>query len=215
MVEAFIFDMDGVIVDSEDYWEDSAEDLIKELGAPEDFDFSDLTGMAIDDIYEEIVPQLDEEITSEEFSQAFDKQAEQLYREKVELRPSLRKALETLRLSDVDVGLCSSSPKSWIKIVLNRFELEKFFDAVISSEDIPVKSKPDPDIYEYAAERLDTAPEQCIVVEDSENGVEAAERAGMNCIAIDGTRKQGLGKADFQVENGEELLQKIKQLTKK
>ena len=207
--------MDGVIVDSEDYWEDTAEDLIKGLGAPEDFDFSDLTGMAIDDIYEEVVPLLNEEITSEEFRQAFDKQAEQLYREKVELRPSLRRVLELLGSSNVDVGLCSSSPESWIKIVLNRFELEKFFDAVISSEDIPVKSKPEPDIYEYAAEKLGKVPEHCTVVEDSENGVEAAERAGMDCIAIEGTRNQDLSEADYQVKNGDDLLLKIKQLTKK
>lgn len=113
-------------------------------------------------------------------------------------------------LFDVDsraVALVSSSPHDWISRMLDRFDLRESFDEVISAEEIDGASKPDPGVYEYAAEQLGVEPDECIAVEDSENGVESAKAAGMRVV---GFRNQSdaaldLSEADVVVESPGEL----------
>ncbi len=95
------------------------------------------------------------------------------------------------------MALASSSPPEFIDIFVDRFDLRKYFSFLISGEDIK-HSKPDPEIFLMCAEKLNVAPEECIVIEDAISGIEAAKRAGMGCIAIAGSHpRDELNKADF------------------
>jgi HAD superfamily hydrolase (TIGR01509 family) len=80
------------------------------------------------------------------------------------------------------VAIVSSAPRAWIAVVRERFGLDPL-DLVVSAEDIDEPGKPEPYIYEHAAAELGLAPENCVVVEDSYNGVRAASRAGAYCVA--------------------------------
>jgi HAD superfamily hydrolase (TIGR01509 family) len=85
--------------------------------------------------------------------------------------------------SKYNVALVSSSPKPIVDIVVQRFELGKYFDRIITGDDVE-KGKPDPEPYLKAAKELGVHPEECVVVEDSINGVKSAKAAGMKCIGI-------------------------------
>ncbi len=105
------------------------------------------------------------------------------------------------------VALVSSSPHDWISRMLDRFDLRESFDQIISAEEIDGASKPDPGVYEYAAEQLSVNSVECVAVEDSENGVESAKAAGMRAV---GYRNQSdseldLSAADVVVGSPEEL----------
>ena len=104
------------------------------------------------------------------------------------------------------VGLASSSPKEIIDFVLDKFEINKYFQSVVSG-DCTNNGKPDPDIYLEAAKQLKTKPENCIAIEDSINGVLSAKNAGMYCIAIPDKRleRKKYKMADLIVDNISEI----------
>lgn len=121
--------------------------------------------------------------------------------------------LEKLHGEGERLGLATSSDRRSTAIILKRFDLEKYFDLVLTQEDIE-KKKPDPGIYLKSASQLKISPEECVVVEDSEVGVKAAKRAGMKCIAVTFTTgRDRLGKADLVIDGFKQLtLAKIKSL---
>lgn len=210
-MKAVIFDMDGVIVNSEDHWPEIEEEFLLDLGFPEDFDFSQMTGMSLEDIHKLAQKEASKEISFEEFRSEYDRKAEELYGEKVETFEGIIQLLELLDRKEVKVGLCSSSPMNWIKIVLERFDLGKYFDVIVSANEVEVPGKPEPEIYRYVAGELEVDEKNCIVVEDSEHGAESAVTAGMKCIGFEGTPDQDLEKADRVVSTGEELRSEIQE----
>ena len=95
------------------------------------------------------------------------------------------------------LGLATSSNRQSVDILFEKFDLRKYFDSVLTLEDI-ARPKPDPEIYLISARQLNIKPSGCIVFEDSNAGVEAAKRAGMKCIAVSNTApKEQLAKADL------------------
>ena len=101
----------------------------------------------------------------------------------IEPIPGIVELLEELRRQRIAIGLASSSPRSFIEAVLAKFKIREYFACVVSGEEMPA-GKPAPDIYLEAARQLHVPPEQCVVLEDSRNGVLAAKRAGMTCIGF-------------------------------
>lgn len=79
-------------------------------------------------------------------------------------------------------AIASGASLDRINIVLERFGWQNYFDTVVSTDHVAYKGKPDPAVFLYAARQLGVAPEECVVVEDSENGLEAAKNAGMRCV---------------------------------
>jgi HAD superfamily hydrolase (TIGR01509 family) len=207
-----LFDMDGVLVDSEDYWvELQREEILPRTVPDEDVAVEEVTGMNYREIYDYLEEEYGTAITREEFVDVFDDTAEELYGERVSLLEGLHELLEELRERDVRTALVSSSPHDWIGIVLERFDLEGEFDAVVSAEDIDGPGKPEPAIYEHAADDLNVETDRCVAVEDSENGVESAARAGTTVVAyrIDAHGEIDLSPADAVADGPDELREAI------
>ncbi|ELY64727.1 HAD-superfamily hydrolase [Natronococcus jeotgali DSM 18795] len=176
--------MDGVLVDSEDYWvEFEREEILPAAVPDEDVDVAEVSGMNYAEIYDYLEAEYGTAITREEYLRKFEETAETLYTERVELLEGTHDLLAELDERGVTTAVVSSSPHDWIGMVLERFELEDAFDRVISAEEIDGDGKPEPDVFEYAAEEVGVPAADCVVVEDSENGIEAADRAGTIVVA--------------------------------
>lgn len=203
--DAVLFDMDGVVVDSERHWVPLEEDRIFPA-AVADGDrvaASEITGMNYRDVYDYLAGQYEVTVERREFVALYEDAAGELYTERADLMPGFPDLLDALR-ADRRVALVSSSPRHWIGLVTDRFDLA--FDAVVSAEDVAA-GKPDPAVYERAAGELGVEPRRCVAVEDSEHGVEAATRAGATVVGYrtDQNRDADLSAADAVVQGPDEL----------
>ncbi|ELY78633.1 HAD family hydrolase [Natrinema pallidum] len=181
---AVLFDMDGVLVDSEDYWvEFQREEILPATVPDEAVAVAETSGMNFREIYDYLDDEYGAAISRAAFVQRFTEAAEEIYTERAALLDGLHDLLAELDDRGVPTALVSSSPHDWIGMVTERFDLETAFDHVISADDIDAASKPAPDIFEYAAAEIGVPAADCVVVEDSENGIEAAARAGTVVIA--------------------------------
>jgi HAD superfamily hydrolase (TIGR01509 family) len=177
-MDALLFDMDGVVVDSEDYWHRAeCEELLPAVLDGDVPDLDEITGMPYREIYRYLDEHYDTTVTEAAFVDLYDETAAGIYRERVELLDCFGEVRAAARDVEVPVALVSSSPPTWMGYVLERFGLE--FDLVLSNDEVPGPGKPEPDIYEAAAERLTVDSGDCVTVEDSRNGSLAASRAGM------------------------------------
>jgi HAD superfamily hydrolase (TIGR01509 family) len=126
--------------------------------------------------------------------------------DKIDPMPGLVSLLEKLQELGIPMAVASSSDKAIIDIILEKSGLRKYFEHAVSSSEIG-KSKPEPDVFLHAAKLLGVAPENCLVFEDSKNGIKAAKAAGMVCIAYSsgnsGHQDQTL--ADHQISDFSEL----------
>ena len=182
-MDAVCFDMDGVLVDSEDYWiPRERADLLPELLPEDDIDIAEITGMNYRDIYEYLAANYKVAASKSDFLSWYDETAESIYGEDVDLLPGARSLLGRLDDRGTAVALVSSSPPHWIETVVSRFDLS--FDEIVSADAVDVPGKPAPDIYEHATDLLGVPPEDAIAVEDSSHGIEAAGRAGMHVVGF-------------------------------
>ena len=181
-MQAIIFDMDGVIVDSERMRRSVWEQVAREYAA----DY----GLTRDNIYETYSRCIGttEEVTigifRDRYGKGFpykefrDRVWERLDGMEMPLKPGVRELLSWLREHKVQTALASSSYRNVVEEILGSHRLMEYFDEIISGEMV-TRSKPEPDIFLAAARRLAAAPAACLVIEDSYNGVRAASRAGM------------------------------------
>jgi HAD superfamily hydrolase (TIGR01509 family) len=216
-MDVVLFDMDGVLVDSEDYWvELQREEILPRTVPDRDVDVAEVTGMNYREIYDYLEEEYGTAISREEFVDVFEDAAQELYGERVELLEGFPGLLEELQERDATVALVSSSPHDWIGVVLERFDLEGRFDAVISAEEIDGPGKPEPAVYEYAIEEVGASADRCVAVEDSENGVRAAARAGTTVVAyrIDAHGDIDLSPADAVVDDPKELRETVLELVR-
>lgn len=184
-VKAVLFDMDGVIVDSERYWHEEEQTILARAVPGADVALDEITGMNVLDQYDYLEETYGVAVSKEDYFNLYDSRADRIYGDRVTLMDSFHEMLEEARERDVKTAVVSSSFRRWIRLVMDRFDLHDCFDAVVSAEDIDGPSKPDPHIYRHAAAELGVAPERCVVVEDSRNGVKAANAADMYCIGFD------------------------------
>lgn len=172
--------MDGVLVDSEPHWQRVWRETVfpaAEDGSPS---LDEVTGRN----YRESLRELDDRYGFPEdvdhYARQFEAAADDVYGERVTLTDGIDDLFDALRERG-EVGIVSSSPHGWIETVVDRFGLDPL-DAVVSAEDVDGPGKPAPDVYEWAAARLDRSPATCVVVEDSRNGVRAAASAGATVV---------------------------------
>jgi len=205
---AVLFDMDGVIVDSEVYWHEFERQRILPAVLGDDAERpgeDETTGMNFREIYDHLDANYDVQVSKSEFVSLYERTAHEIYTEKVGLMDGFRELCADLREDGVTVGIVSSSPQGWISVVRERFGLD--FDVVVSAEDIDGPGKPEPDVYEHAADVVGIRVENCIVVEDSAHGTRAAARAGMTVLGYRGEANADLElpAADVVVSGPEEL----------
>ncbi|MFH0906559.1 MAG: HAD-IA family hydrolase, partial [archaeon] len=105
-----------------------------------------------------------------------------LYKHKVDLNPRIIETMTFLKENGIKLSICSSSPKSWVDIVIKRFNLDKLIDIIITSDDTDGKSKPSPQIYLNCLKKLNLNNKEVIAVEDSKNGIKSANNANIYCI---------------------------------
>lgn len=209
MIQTVIFDMDGVIVDTEPVHSYAYFQHFDELNINVSKDmFTSFMGNSTRNTFQKLKELFPIEGEVEDliqrkrtlFNDAFDNK-EDLY-----LIEGVEALIQDLHRNGMQLILASSAAKVTIERVFNRFNLHQYFTHIVSGEDFP-KSKPHPAIFEHAAS-LSTAPkENCVVIEDSTNGIRAAKAAGIFCIGYnsENSKLQDLSLADVVVENLDEL----------
>jgi len=186
-VEAVVFDLDGVIVDSEHVWNEARMRLAEERGGLwHPGAQRAMMGMSSTEwsryMHEVIeLPEPPEEISAEVV-----RRLSAIYREDLPLIPGAVAAVRRLA-ARFPLGLASSSNRELIDLVLDLAGIADCFAATVSSEEV-ARGKPAPNVYLEAARLLEQPPEDCAAVEDSHNGILSARRAGMRVIAIPNPR---------------------------
>src|SRR5688572_7781195 len=186
-IEAVVFDLDGVLVDSEHMWDEVREELARERGGRwHERAQADMMGMSSPEWsrYMHDVVGLSESPT--EISAEVVRRMEARYAESL---PLVEGAVEAVRRAagSFRLALASSSNRQLIDAVLEASGLAPLFEATVSSEEV-ARGKPAPDVFRKAARSLGLAPSACAAVEDSGNGIRAAHAAGMRVIAIPNRR---------------------------
>jgi sugar-phosphatase len=185
VIDAAIFDMDGLLVDSEPIWHDVEIDVFSRHGVPLTVERClETKGMYLGDAVEHWFERYpwSGATRAEVAAEIVDAMARRL-EAAVELKPGAMHALDFCRARGVVVAMASSSPRRLIDAVVRRFDLGARFAVVHSGEDEPV-GKPDPAIFLTTARLLGVGPGACVVFEDSAAGVLAAIGAGMACVAV-------------------------------
>jgi HAD superfamily hydrolase (TIGR01509 family) len=212
VIAAVIFDLDGLLIDSERAWDRVRRAYVEERGGRwRDSATRDMMGMSSVEwsryVHEELGVDLPPERISEEVA---DRVAE-LYERELPLLPGAVEAVERIA-ERWPLGLASSSNRELIDRVLELAGIASRFQATVSSEEV-VRGKPAPDVYLEAARRLEAPPGECAAIEDSHNGILSAADAGMRVIAIPNRRfppgAEALERADRVLKSLEELTPEV------
>jgi HAD superfamily hydrolase (TIGR01509 family) len=182
-VHAVVFDLDGVLIDSEPEWEQVRRQFVLENGGrwPEEAQ-SRLMGMSTAEWAHYLSQDLGVRRPDAEVADAvIDRMAER-YQRRLPLMPGALEAVDRLR-RHWQLGLASSSPRRLIDLFLNLSGRADAFRVTVSADEV-ARGKPAPDVYLAAAEGLEVAPGRCLAVEDSTNGVRAALAAGLRCAVV-------------------------------
>jgi len=207
-VEAVVFDLDGVLVDSEHVWDEVREALARERGGRwHERAQADMMGMSSTEwsryMHDAIgLAESPEEINAEVVRRMLDR-----YSSELPLVPGAVEAVERLG-AGFRLAVASSSNRPLIDAVLSASGLDERFEVTVSSEEV-ARGKPAPDVYLEAARRLGVPPARCAAVEDSGNGIRAAHAAGMRVLAIPNRRypppSDALALADVVLDSVEKL----------
>ena len=187
MIDAVVFDLDGVIIDSEHVWDEVRQRLAEERGGRwHDQASREMMGMSSREWSRYMHDVIGLAEPPEEINAEVVRRLVAVYHEELPLLDGAVEAVEALA-GRWPLGLASSSNRELIDLVLRVSGLERWFAATVSSEEV-ARGKPAPDVYLEAANRLDVAAERCAAVEDSENGIRSAKAAGMRVVAIPNPR---------------------------
>lgn len=209
MISAVIFDMDGVIVNSEPVYQHIEKEMFKELGIHINPDtYRTFVGLRILEMWESIV----DRFQLLHHPADLEREEEKRYLEWVNKKNGMltvNGSIQLIRLlkdHGYRLALASSNSSMAIKTVLEKFEINTYFQITMSGEQVE-KSKPDPEIFIKTAIGVGHDPENCLVIEDSSNGVKAARKAGMKCIAYENreTGIQDLSEANLIVRDLHEI----------
>lgn len=207
MISCVIFDMDGVIIDSEPIYFEVEQQLFKEVGLElTREEHSKYVGRS--DLWHSVKEkyQLDidpDEITSKEKSRYLDIISTSFDDGPID---GVAELIKELHSDGITLVLASSSEMKNIELVLTKFGLLKYFDLRVSGADLET-SKPHPEIFLKAAEMADSKSESCLVIEDSTNGVKAAKAANMKCVGFKNPNSgnQNLSAADWVISSFDEF----------
>ena len=211
-IRAVVFDLDGVLVDSEQVWDAARRRLTEDSGGRwSESATQDMMGMSSIEWYRYMYEELGVKMPPEEISAAVVERMERLYREHLPLIPGAREAVERVA-ARWPLGLASSANRPVIEVVLELSGLGGFFETTVSSEEV-ARGKPAPDVYLEAARRLRVDPAFCAAVEDSSNGILSAHAAGMRVVAIPNRTfppsEEALKAADAAIPSLQELHREI------
>jgi len=210
-----IFDMDGVLIDSEPFWEEAGTEILEKFGivlTPDQY-FS-TTGLRTREW-------IDWWFTHFKIDKSYAKEAERSIvtkaKEKIEKHAvamtGVDYILQFFKERNFIIGLATSSPVSLIEVVIEKLQIKQYFKAVSSAEELP-HSKPHPQVYLNCAEKLNVSPLDCICFEDSYNGMIAAKAARMKCVVVPAVSQRHQpywSAANFKIESFFHFEEKILQ----
>lgn len=205
-MKAVVFDMDGVIIDSEYSYFEATRRVLKEEGIEkfEMEDFIDSIGKTDHAAWSVLVEKYNLQTPMQEM---IDRMKE--YQKKVVKRDGflpidgVKDYIRSLSEQGFKLAVASSSPKDTIERVTSSLGIQQYFDALVSGEEVE-KSKPAPDVYLEAARQLDVDPKECIAIEDAYNGLLAAKDAGMYAVAYESGDYPGI-----DLSPGDEIIQSM------
>jgi len=214
-LKAVLFDMDGVIVDTEPIHKKAYFKMFESFGADVDEElYSTFAGASTRKVCNTVIDRFGltaavenlEEVKRTFFKEYFYNDSE------FDMVPGVRELIAHYYENNIKMVLATSASHATIDMVFERFDLKRFFKDVISGTDLK-ESKPNPEIFLKAAELSGESAKECMVIEDSTNGITAAHRAGIFCAGYNGgkTKLQDYSFADIVVSDFRELeLQKLK-----
>ena len=208
MLEAIIFDMDGVLVDSEYTYFQSKSQILSEAGHEvEDSYHFQFMGTTSDYMWEKMKQEFSLPLSVAEYIQQMTalRQA-MIKRDGIRVIPHVQEFVKGLYQAGLKLAVASSSSLAEIKVNLAEIGLSEYFSEVVSTEEVE-HSKPAPDVYLATAERIGIMPENCLGIEDTKNGTGAVRNAGMVCVGFANPAfpKQDLAFADRVVSSFSEL----------
>lgn len=215
MIKAVLFDMDGVLIDSEPVYSQRKIDFFSQYGIHYTMEtMNAFAGLDLDEIMRRLFPEHTEEElqkvidTYEHFSEIYHFPYDEI------VNPGVMDTLKELRKRNIKTAIVSSSPKHGIKKMIELCKFEGLFDLIVSGEDYP-KTKPDPAVYNAASKGVGFNKDEYLVVEDSDTGIASAKDSGLMVVA----KKAPLynfsqDRADMVINQVDEILSIIDKLNK-
>ena len=216
MLSAVIFDLDGVLADSEPWWNEIDAKLLTEYGVTYRGEYHrNVLGVSYRLACEFYKKTFGLSASVEELMRRRGEIATEFFANHIGLFPSVKPVLKELREINLRLAVATSSVSASARPFLARHELTNFFDVVVTGEEVE-RGKPAPDIYLRAAEKLGVPADACLVIEDALSGVAAAKAAKMRVAAIPDTRfvdpREYAKQADYVLSNLSELLPLIRRI---
>lgn len=208
MIKALVFDMDGVIIDSEPIHTELTVDVLKDVGVtPTENEIYEFVGVRNEEMWDALIKRYN---INESIEKLMARQKaykiERFFNAKLEPIDGVLDLLRAANRKGLKIALATSSPRYFAKYVLKAVKVAVFFDILVTADEIS-NSKPDPEIYLKAAEALGLLPDECIAVEDAYYGIMAAKSAGMKCIGFinPNSGNQDTSMADYVVSSLREI----------
>ncbi|MBU0757795.1 MAG: HAD family phosphatase [Nanoarchaeota archaeon] len=209
MIKGIIFDLDGVIADTEELHSRATIEALMNHGIMVDenfyYDYWTKQGKGIADIIKEKKSDAYEEKIRQEKRREY----HALLKKELKIYPGAKDKIAQLSEKYI-ISLCTSSRKKDAELILTLSNLKKYFSCVISKDDVK-KAKPDPEGFILACKKMEITPAEAVVIEDAEKGLFAAKKAGIKCIIIPNkyTKDNDFSKADVILDNINELSKSV------
>lgn len=185
MIEAVIFDMDGVLIDSEPMWKEAENQVFSSVGVDVNLAFSNrtasMTTSEVTNFWYQHYPWKGKSLAQVE-NEVIDYVEALILKEGTQME-GVKGLLDFFRNKKLKIGLSTNSPARLITVILNKLNIAEYFQAISSSEH-EQKGKPDPAVYLSTARKLNVHPSKCIAFEDSVSGIIAAKKANIKTIAV-------------------------------
>jgi len=203
MIKAVIFDLDGVLIDSEKLKAEAWEKILEGYGIRNAGEwYKNNIGTTRINLCKKIIEKFSLPVTPEEFAEKKIKTYSGIIQDRTE---PIADAVDFLKLirDKFKIGLAAATNLKILEKQLKKIGIYDYFDVITSGEDEVKNNKPNPEIYIITAKKLGVRPDECVAIEDSYTGVESAKNAGMRCVAVpnDYTKKQDFSKADIIVRS--------------
>jgi len=208
MIKGVIFDMDGVITDNKDQDFTAWKRVFADFNLNLTFDkYKSFTGMKGEEIVKKYIkPDAREEEAASLTRRKEEYFIEEIKKTKIKPTKGIERFLNDLKVNGIKMGIGTAAMKFKTNAILEELDLKHYFDVIVSAEEVK-KGKPDPETYLKAVEMLDLKINECFVIEDAPNGIEAAKAGDIKCIAITTTHeKSELGRADKIIDSFDELI---------
>jgi HAD superfamily hydrolase (TIGR01509 family) len=202
-IAGVIFDMDGVLVDSEPLHHEAVNQILADEGASIDEEFyKQYIGTTLEFTWTDLKRQCSLRRPYSYYARRYDEVILEIYRLRSMPTPGARELLDALVDRPVKLALASSSHRSWVDTCLEALSFTPYFQVSVTGDEV-TKGKPDPEIYLATVDKLGLAPGQCLVIEDAPHGVLAAKSAGVLAVAVDTeyTRDLEIPDADLRLHD--------------